>query len=112
MMKANVYRISLAVIALVVFGGLTAFAQTKTQHRYADQTASAQTGKKAQQRLNHDILKKDVSDMTNEPHQVLAIAFMQNLATFAKTLSDQAQGETPLSADFARAAVSEIQRNF
>jgi hypothetical protein len=112
MMKKNAYRLSLAVIALVVFGGMTALAQTKTQPRYADWTASAQTGKKAQQRLNHDILKRDVSDMTNEPHQVLAMAFMQNIQIFAKTLSDQAQGDTPLSADFARAAVSEIARNF
>jgi polyhydroxyalkanoate synthesis regulator phasin len=112
MMKKNVYRTSLAVIALMVFGGMAALAQSRTQHRYAVQTASAQTGKKGQERVNHDILKRDMSAMTNEPHQVLAMAFMQNIETFAKTLSDQAQGDTPLSADFARAAVSEIIRNF
>lgn len=111
-MKKNVYRISLAIIALMMFGGTAALAQSRTQPRYADQAASAQAGKKQQGRVNHDILMRDVSTMTNEPHHVLALAFMQNLATFAKTLSDQAQGETPLSADFARAAVSEIRRNF
>jgi len=111
-MKEKACRTSLAVIALMLFGSMAALAQSKTQHLYADQMASAQTVKKGQMRMNHDILKKDMSDMTNEPHQVLAMAFMQNIYTFAKTLSDQAQGDTPLSADFARAAVSEILRNF
>jgi hypothetical protein len=112
MMKEKAYRTSFAVIALIVFGSMAVLAQSKTQHTHADQTASAQTVKKGQMPMNHDILKKDMSDMTNEPHQVLAMAFMQNIQTFAKTLSDQAQGDAPLSADFARAAVSEIQRNF
>jgi len=111
-MKKNIYSISLAVIVLMVFGGMAALAQSRTQPRYVDPAASAQAGKKQQERVNHDLLTRDMSAMTNEPHQVLAMAFMQNLATFAKTLSDQAQDETPLSADFARAAVSEIRRNF
>src|SRR6185295_3068699 len=74
--------------------------------------ASAQAGKKGAERINHDILKRDVSDMTSEPHQVLAMAFMQNIETFTKILGEQAQGNRPLSADFARAAVAEIIRNF
>jgi len=111
-MKKNAYRTSLAVIALLVFGQMTALAQTKTQQRYADQTASAQAVKKGPERMNHDILKRDMSDITSEPHQVLAMAFMQNIETFAKVLSEQAQGSRPLSADFARAAVAEIIRNF
>ena len=111
-MKRNAYRTSLAVITLMVFGEMTALAQTKPQHLYADQTASIQTSKKEQARLHHDISKMDMPAMTNEPHQVLSRAFMQNIETFAKTLNDQAQGDTPLSADFARAAVTEIIRNF
>lgn len=112
MMKKNVYRISLAVIALMGFGGMTALAQTKTQPRVAEQAASAQAAKQGQQRINHDILKIDMSATTNEPHRVLAMAFMQNIETFTKALGDQAQGGTLLSADFARAAVAEIRRNF
>jgi hypothetical protein len=112
MMKKNAYRTSLAIIGLMVFGGMAALAQTKTPHRYADQTASTQTGKRGQERINHDILKRDMSDMTNEPHQILAMAFMQNIETFTKALSEQAQGGTLLSSDFARATVAEIIRNF
>ena len=111
-MRKNAHRTSLAVITLVVFGAMTALAQTKTRHPYADQTASDQTVKKGQERLPHAILKMDMPAMTNEPHQVLSTAFMQNIETFAKVLSDQAQGGSPLSADFARAVVSEIRRNF
>ena len=111
-MKRNAYRTSLAVIALITLGGMNALAQTKPQHEHADLTASVQIVKKGQERMNHDISKMDMSAMTQEPHQVLAMAFMQNIETFAKTLGEQAQGGSPLSADFARAAVTEIIRNF
>lgn len=112
MMKKNPYRTSFAVIALMVFSAMTALAQAKTRHPYADQTASVQTVKKGQERIPHAISKMDMPAMTAEPHQVLANAFMQNIETFAKVLSDQAQGGSALSADFARAVVSEIRRNF
>ena len=111
-MKKNAYRTSFAVIAMIVFGAMTALAQTKTRHPYADQTASVQTVNKGQERMPRDVSKMDMSARTNEPHQVLAKAFMQNIETFAKVLSEQAQGGSPLSADFARAVVSEIRRNF
>ncbi len=111
-MKKNLCRIVLAVIALMVFGGMTAFAQNKTRHQNADQTASAQTGKKGQEWLHNGILKVDMSAMMNEPHHVLTMAFLQNVQTFAKALNEQAQGGNQLSADFARAAVSEISRSF
>jgi hypothetical protein len=103
-MKKHAYITSLAVIALMGFGTMTALAQSKAQHPYAGQAASAQAGKKGAERMNHDILKRDISDVTSEPHEVLAMAFMQNIGTFTKVLSEQAQGSRPLSADFARAA--------
>jgi hypothetical protein len=48
----------------------------------------------------------------NEPHHALAMAYMQNIGTFAKTLHDQAAGNSPLNAQFARDAVAEIRRSF
>lgn len=103
-MRKNAYRTSLAIIALMIFGGMTP--------QYADQTASVQTAKKGLQGLHHGLSKVDMPAMMNEPHHVLAMAFMQNIETFTKVLNDQAQGGSPLSADFARAAVAEITRNF
>jgi polyhydroxyalkanoate synthesis regulator phasin len=55
--------------------------------------------------------KMDMSSMMNEPHHALAMAYMQNISTFAKTLHTQAEGSGPLNAKFARAAVAEIKRS-
>ena len=49
--------------------------------------------------------------MMTEPHHALAMAYMQTIGTFAKTLHDQAEGSSPLNAKFARAAVAEIKRS-
>lgn len=50
--------------------------------------------------------------MAIEPHHVLAMAYHQNLAAFAKALHDQTAPAGPLNVDFARAAVSEMRRSF
>ncbi|MCI0489411.1 MAG: hypothetical protein L0229_22690 [Blastocatellia bacterium] len=111
-MNRYFYRTILAVIALTMFGAVTAQAQTGTQHTYADETASIQAVRKVQERMRHDMAKMDMSYMMNEPHHVMARAYRQNIETFAITLRDQAQAGRPLSADFARAAVAEINRSF
>ena len=61
--------------------------------------------------MQHDMSKMDMSAMMNEPHRALAMAYMQNMGTFAKTLHDQAAANSPLDAQFARAAVAEIRRS-
>jgi len=97
-MKTKGYTAILAVIALILFGAVGALAQTEHQHG-------------AQKPGQHDMSKMDMSSMMNEPHHALAMAHMQTLGTFAKTLHHQAEGTSPLNAKFARAAVSEIKRN-
>ena len=111
-MNRYFYRTILAIIALTIFGGVTAQVQTRIQHPSPDETASTQAVKKVQERMRHDMAKMDMSDMMNEPHHVLAMAYRQNVETFAMALRDQAQGSGSVSADFARAAVAEINRNF
>ena len=103
-MKTKTYTTILAVIAMMLFSAAGALAQTEHQHG-------------AQKPMQHDkskmdMSKMDMSSMMNEPHHALAMAYMQNLGTFAKTLHHQAEGTSPLNAKFARAAVSEIKRNF
>lgn len=98
-MKRNVYRIILGVIALAVFGAVYGLGQTEHQHP-------------AQKPMQHDMSKMDMSSMMNEPHHILAVAYMQSIGTFAKALSDQAQASNQLSADFARAAAEETRRSF
>jgi alpha-L-fucosidase len=88
----------LAVIALILFGAVGALAQM--EHKDS-----------AQKPMQHDMSKMDMSAMMNEPHHALAMAYMQNIGAFAKTLHDQAAGSTPLNAEFARAAVAEMRRS-
>lgn len=54
----------------------------------------------------------DMSKMMQEPHHVLVMAYMQNLATFAKGLRDQVDSSKTVDGEFARAAVSEMRRSF
>jgi hypothetical protein len=103
------YKTILAVIALTVFGVSYGAAQTG-QPRRAEKKVSTQAGKKAQGTTNPAIPDMSESAMTNEPHQVLAIAYRENVAIFARALRDQALAGS-LSSDFARAATGEIGRS-
>ena len=97
-MKTRAYTTILAVIALMLFSAVGALAQTEHQHG-------------SQKPMQHDMSKMDMSSMMNEPHHALAMAYMQNLGTFAKALHNQAEGSSPLSAKFARAAVADMKRS-
>jgi cytochrome c556 len=88
----------LAVIALMLFPVVGAMAQAEHQQG-------------AQKPMQEDMSKMDMSSMMNEPHHALAMAYMENIGTFAKTLNTQAEGSRPLDAKFARAAVAEIKRS-
>ena len=97
-MKTKAYTTIFAVIALMLVSAVGALAQTERQHG-------------AQKPMQHDMSKMDMSSMMNEPHHALAMAYMQNIGTFAKTLQNHAEGSSPLDAKFARAAVAEIKRS-
>ena len=49
--------------------------------------------------------------MANEPHHVLAMAYHQNLAAFAKVLHEQTARASSVNVEFARAAVAEMRRS-
>ena len=51
-------------------------------------------------------------EMAHEPHHVLAMAYHQNLATFAKALHGQIEGASSVNLEFARATVAEMRRSF
>ena len=50
--------------------------------------------------------------MANEPHHVLAMAYHQNLAVFAKALQQETAAAKPVNVAFARSAVAEMRRSF
>jgi hypothetical protein len=92
------YTTILAVIALMLFSAVGALAQTEHQHN-------------AQKPLQHDMSRMEMSSMMNEPHHALAMAYMENIGTFAKALHNQAERSSALDAMFARAAVAEMRRS-
>ena len=63
-------------------------------------------GKKGMQ---HDHM---TMDMAKEPHHVLAMAYHQNLASFAKTLHEQTMQTGSVNVEFAQSAVAEMRRSF
>lgn len=97
-MKTKACATIFAVIVVVLFSAVGGLAQTEPQNG-------------AQKPMQNDMSKMDMSSMMNEPHHALAMAYMENIGTFAKTLLTQAEGSSPLDAKFARAAVAEIKRS-
>ncbi|MEP7274080.1 MAG: hypothetical protein ABI882_21460 [Acidobacteriota bacterium] len=72
----------------------------------AHQSQSATQHKKE---MSHDHM---MMGMANEPHHALAMAYHQNLATFAKALHEQTVRASSVNLEFARAAVTEMRRSF
>jgi polyhydroxyalkanoate synthesis regulator phasin len=110
-MKMSMHRTILPVLALMVMSAATSLAQTEPQHENGDKKASTLPIKKGQKYLDQEMLKMEVSGRKMEPHYVMAMAYLQTIGAFAKALGDQASGDSQLSADFARAAVDEINRS-
>ena len=80
---------------------MATIAQTKTV-----QSQSATQGKKE---MSHDRM---MMNMANEPHHVLAMAYKDNLVSFAKALRQEAAKAKMVNLEFARAAVAEMKRSF
>lgn len=53
-----------------------------------------------------------VQGMMGGPHHVLAVAYRDNLATFARALQGQATKSNTVDLDLARPAVAEMRRSF
>lgn len=56
--------------------------------------------------------KVEMMDMVGGPHQVLAMAYRDNLVTFAKALRGHGSKQTPVNVDVARPAVQEMRRSY
>ncbi len=72
------------------------------------QSTTATPGKMPQQ---HDGMKR-MEGMKAGPHQALAMAYGETLATFARAVQRQASGSKTVDVDLARPAVVEMRRSF
>jgi hypothetical protein len=105
------YRTILSVVVLMMISTVTLQAQTAHQQENADKKAASFPDKKGQKFLDQEMLRVEMSGSNNEPHHVIAMAYLQTMGTFAKALGEQAARDNQLSADFARAAANEIDRS-
>jgi hypothetical protein len=103
MKKSSVTSI-LIVFALLMFAVISVRAQ-EHQHNHEEKKAPAQDSA-------HKHGSVERGSMTEEPHHLLAMAYAENMATFAKTLRNKVDAAESLNGDFARAAVTEIRRSF
>ena len=102
-MKTKVISTILMALSLGAFSAM-AMAQHAGHSTKKAPSKSATQGKKE---MSHDQMM-----MANEPHHVLAMAYHQNLAAFAKDLQEQTARASSVNVEFARAAVAEMRRSF
>lgn len=108
-MNGKTFPPILMTVALLLGGALS----TKAQHEHGQQkpaVPSGQQGNKQQMDMQHGSM--NMSKTIDDAHDVLAMAYMQNVAAFARTLTDRVDPAKSVDADFARAAVAEMRRSF
>jgi hypothetical protein len=71
--------------------------------------AAPKPGRPALKPMTHD---PDHLMTANEPHHLLAMAYHQNLMTFAKALHEQTAQATTVEVEFARTAEKEMRHSF
>lgn len=101
-MKKLSYGVTLATFAAVILI-VSALAATSQQ-----KPGEMPHGKMAQ----HQEGRMGMSAMKQEPHHLLAMAYKDNLVSFAKALRHQATLGATVNPAFARAAVAEMKRSF
>lgn len=92
--------LSAAILLAVIMSGAIA--------RTVAQTTTPSAAKLPQ----HQEPMKGMQGMMEGPHHVLAMAYRDNLATFARALRTQVSQSTSVNLELARPAVTEMRRSF
>lgn len=108
MKKTLSYVVSLATITtmILIVSGTVAISQE-------GHSGMPQHSKQSQGKMPHHTQgMMHMSAMMQEPHHVLAMAYKDNLVTFAKALRHHAAEAKTINPEFARTAVAEMKRSF
>lgn len=105
-MTGKAYQTILMTAALLLAGAVSTVAQ---HENHGQQKPPAQAGEESSKQMDGSM---NISKMMDDGHDVLAMAYMQNVAAFARTLKDRVDSAKSVDADFARAAVAEMRRSF
>jgi hypothetical protein len=108
MMKKLSYVVTFLTIAATILIVSGAAAISQQEHGGMPPSSKQSQGKMPQHQQN----MMGMSAMKEEPHHMLAMAYQDNLVTFAKALRHEANQTKPLNPEFARAAVAEMKRSF
>lgn len=97
-------------IAALLLGGAVSIRAQHEQH--GQQKPPAQAGQQANKQMDMQHGSMNTSTIIDDGHDVLAMAYMQNVAAFARTLKDRVDSTKSVDVDFARVAVVEMRRSF
>ena len=108
-MKAKFFPVILFTIVLLLISA----AEVGAQHeQHGQQKPPAQADKQGDKQMGMQHRSMDMTKMMREPHHVLAMTYLQNVANFTRALRDQVKSANAVDEEFARSAVAEIRRNF
>ena len=105
-MKTKIISTISMALLLAAFSTITATAQ---HEGHSTKAVKPQSDKKGKKEMSHDHM---MMDMAKEPHHLLAMAYHQNMTTFAHALHEQTAEATSVNVEFTRIAVTEMRRNF
>lgn len=95
--------------ATLLLGGAVS---TRAQHEHGLHKPSITSGQQGNRQIDVQHGSMNMSKMIDGGHDVLAMAYMQNVAAFARTLKDRVDSARSVEPDFARAVVAEMRRSF
>ena len=99
-----------AILVTLSLGAFSAMASSADYETRSTQKAPSPSATQGMKPMSHE--HSDHMMMANEAHHVLAMAYHQNLVTFAKALHEQTEHASAVNVEFARAAVTEMRRSF
>ena len=101
----------LVAVAALLFAGLISGGAWAQHQPHGGQPPAPQGGAGQRPVPQHD-MSPDMAAMAREPHHLLAMAYHESMAAFARALQIGAEGTSSLDGAFARDAVAEIRRSF
>lgn len=108
-MKKLSYIVTLAAFAAMM---LIVSAAANNQQEHSGMAPASKPAQDKMSKMQPGMGMMDMSAMKQDPHHLLAMAYKDNLVSFAKALHQTADQTKPIDPEFARAAVAEMRRSF
>lgn len=108
-MNGKAYQAILMTAALLLAEAVSIRAQ---HENHGQQKPPAQANNQGNKQMDMQHGSMSMSKTIDGGHDVLAMAYMQNVRAFARALKDRVDSAKSVDADFARTAVAEMRRSF